>query len=246
MESTLAQYPEILDPEILTAVVGKVQIEPGLLIYPAVGLLIALWIYAIWQREKKRTAALKNLAAELHLQFFPTGDASLVEALDKFHLFSQGYSKKIRNMLHGENQNTELAIFDYRYTTGSGKNSTTSKQTVIYFRSPTLDLPHFAVRPEGIFHKIGGALGYQDIDFQAHPQFSQMYLLRGDDEPGIRKLFDEERIAFFENHPKISVEGADNQLIFYRHRKRSRPEEVRQFMDEGFRVFKLFGESTGA
>ena len=79
MESTLAQYPEILDPEILTAVVGKVQIEPGLLIYPAVGLLIALWIYAIWQREKKRTAALKNLAAELHLQFFPTGDASLVE-----------------------------------------------------------------------------------------------------------------------------------------------------------------------
>jgi len=240
MENIVTRYPEIL-----AAVVGKVQIAPGLLIYPAVGLLIALGIYAIWQREKKRTAALKNLAAELHLQFFPTGDASLVEALDKFHLFSQGYSKKFRNMLHGENQNTELAIFDYRYNIGD-ENSTTYKQTVIYFRSPTLDLPHFAVRPEGIFHKIGGALGYQDIDFQAHPQFSQMYLLRGDDEPGIRKLFDEERIAFFESHPKISVEGADNQLIFYRHRKRSRPEEVRQFMDEGFRVFKLFGESTGA
>ena len=149
-------------------------------------------------------------------------------------------------MLHGENQNTELAIFDYRYTTGSGKNSTTSKQTVIYFRSPTLDLPHFAVRPEGIFHKIGGAFGYQDIDFQAHPQFSQMYLLRGNDEPRIRELFGEERIAFFESHPKISVEGADNQLVFYRRRKRSKPEGVRQFMDEGFRVFTLFGGSTGA
>ena len=113
-------------------------------------------------------------------------------------------------------------------------------------RAVANSLPHFAVRPEGIFHKIGGALGYQDIDFQAHPQFSQMYLLRGDDEPRIRELFGEERIAFFERHPKISVEGADNQLIFYRHRKRSRPAEVRQLMDEGFRVFKLFGESTGA
>jgi hypothetical protein len=241
MENIVTRYPEI--PAV---VLGRAFDTWWSLIYPAVGLMIAFWIYVIWQRGKKRTTALKKIAAELHLRFFPTGDASLVKALDNFHLFSQGYSKKIRNMLHGENQNAELAIFDYRYTTGGGKHSSTSNQTVIYFRSPTLDLPHFAVRPEGVFHKIGGAFGYQDIDFQAHRQFSQMYLLRGNDEPRIRELFGEERIAFFESHPKISVEGADNQLVFYRRRKRSRPDEVRRFMDEDFRVFTLFGGSTGA
>ena len=119
MENIVTRYPEI--PAVL---VGRAFDTWWLLIYPAVGLMIALGIYVIRQREKKRTAALKNLAAELHLQFFPTGDASLVEALDKFHLFSQGYSKKFRNMLHGENQNTELAIFDYRYNIGD-ENSTT-------------------------------------------------------------------------------------------------------------------------
>ena len=215
-------------------------------IYPAIGLVGVLLIYVLRQRGKKRTAALQAVAHELQLPFFPQGDKSLVGDLDKFHLFSKGHSKKISNMLHGENNHAELAVFDYRYRTGGGENSHTCHQTVIYFRCPTLNLPDFAVRPERLFHKIGTAFGYQDIDFETHPQFSQMYLLRGADQHRVRNLFSGERLAFFESQEKISVEGGGNQLIFYRHCKRVKPGEVRQFMEEGFRVFALFGDPPAA
>jgi len=42
-----------------------------------------------------------------------------------------------------------------------------------------LKLPFFELKPENTFHKIGQVFGYQDIDFEAFPNFSKGYLLRG-------------------------------------------------------------------
>ena len=209
-------------------------------------LLVVLIFFFAHLNEKKRTEQFGDVARNIGLPFFPEGDDSLRSSLEHFHLFSQGRSRKIRNMLHGENSEVELAIFDYRYTTGGGKNSHTYKQSVIYFRSPVLRLPHFAMRPEGLFHKIGGAFGYQDIDFDRHPRFSGDYLLRGDDEAKVRELFTDDVLTFIESQQKICVEGGGDQLVFYRQRKRVVPDAVNGFMDEGFKVFDVFrgpGES---
>jgi hypothetical protein len=46
-------------------------------------------------------------------------------------------------------------------------------------------MPHFALRPEKAWHKIGSWFGHQDIDFDSHPRFSSTYLLRGGDESAI-------------------------------------------------------------
>ena len=98
---------------------------------------------------------MRELCGQLGLTFFPKGDETLLGRLAQFHLFSQGHSKKIKNMLHGETPDAEIAVFGYRYTTGGGKNSQTLSQTVMYFRSPSLRLPQFALRPERLFHRIG-------------------------------------------------------------------------------------------
>ena len=204
------------------------------------GGVFVLIVYFIWRMEMKRTERFQLIAREIGLPFFPKGDAALLESLRHFHLFSQGRSRKITNMLHGESNDVELAVLDYRYTVGSGKNSHTYRQSVVYFRTPVPTLPKFAVRPEGFFHKIGGAFGYQDIDFESHPEFSRSYLLRGADEEAIRELFDEKRISFFESQKKICVEGGGDQLIFYRQRNRIDPEKVEELMQEGFQVLGLF------
>ena len=190
--------------------------------------------------KEKRTMQLASIAHKLNLPFFPEGDDSLLERLNHFHLLSQGHSDEIWNMLHGETNNVELAVFDYQYTTGSGEHSYIDNQSVIYFRSPKLNLPQFAVRPEGIFHNIGSVLGQKDIDFVSHPDFSKKYLLRGDDESVIRALFNNELLNYFESQQKISVEGGGDQLIFYRAAKLIKHEEVEQFMDEGFQAFQQF------
>ncbi len=213
-----------------------------------VGVLVLLWFVSYFARryEKKRTGQFQQIAEELGLPFFPEGDDSLLDGLGHFYLFSQGRSKKIKNMLHGEANDVELAIFDYRYTIGSGKRSHRHKQSVIYFRSPKLSLPRFAVRPEGFFHKIGSIFGYQDIDFETNPRFSAEYLLRGDDESGIRELFSDELLTFFESQEEISVEGGGDQLVFYHQDKRIKPDAAREFMEEGFQVFAHFRGSTEA
>ena len=203
--------------------------------------LVGLVIFIRIRLQKKRTEGFRQVAEQLGLPFFPKGDDSLLERLGSFHLFSRGHSKKIKNMLHGETGSLEVAIFDYWYTTGHGKHRHTHGQSVVYFSCTALSLPRFALRPEGLFHKIGSVLGYQDIDFESHPRFSKTYLLRGEDEAQVRELFNDELLTFFETEHKLCVEGGGDQLVFYRGSKRIKPDEVQQFMDEGVRVFTAFG-----
>ena len=214
------------------------------LIITAVFLLVGFLCFIFWRLEKKRTEQFALISAELKLKLFPKGSASLFERLKPFHLFSRGRSRKIKNLMEGEANKVESAIFDYQYTTGTGRHSHTYRQSVLCFRSPKLYLPDFNLRPESVFHKIGGAFGYQDIDFETHPLFSKSYLLRGDNEAAIRGLFNNELLNFIESQQKISIEGSGDQLVFYRHKKRVKPEEVEEFMEEGFKVFELFLRST--
>ena len=219
------------------------------LIFTIIGIVfsiffVGLLILIFWRKGKKRTEQFALISAELKLNFFPKGSTSLFERLKPFYLFSKGRSRKIKNLMEGEANKVELAIFDYQYTTGGGKNSHTYRQSVLCFRSPKLYLPDFNLRPESVFHKIGGAFGYQDIDFETHPLFSKSYLLRGDNEAAIRGLFNNELLNFIESQQKISIEGSGDQLVFYRHKKRVKPEEVEEFMEEGFKVFELFLRST--
>ena len=183
----------------------------------AVILIIIVWV----QYEKQRTKEFKQVAEEMGFIFYPKGDDTqlrigVTARLSDFHLFSQGRSRKIRNMLHGVSEQLEVGIFGYQYTTGGGQSSDTVRQSVIYFRSPELNLPQFALRPENLFHNIGGVFGYQDIDFDSHPQLSKKYLLRGNDEQKVRQLFTTEVLGFFEGQDGVSTDGGGDQLIFYR------------------------------
>jgi Asp-tRNA(Asn)/Glu-tRNA(Gln) amidotransferase C subunit len=194
--------------------------------------------------DKLRIDQIKKIANLLKLSFSDEGNQSIIKGLSEFHLFSQGSSKEITNMIHGNYRNQEFALFDYKYVVEGSEGSSSYKQSVIWFHSENLCLPNFALRPENLFHKIGGVLGYQDIDFESHPKFSKTFLLRGNDEAKIRDIFKNEVLNFFESLEEISVEGGDNQLILYRHQVRIAPEELEQFMDEGFQVFEQFHGSA--
>jgi len=237
----------LIDPYFLCLLADKNDDSLGLVLLLLIGgpLLCAVFYFAR-RREKKRTEQFRRSATEVGLPFFPAGDDFLFERLQCFHLFSQGRRKKITNMLHGEANGVELAILDYRYTIAGGEQSRTYKQSVIYFGSSNLGLPQFAARPERMFHKIGGAFGYQDIDFEDHPDFSRAYLLRGDDESRIREFFNSELLTFFETQQKISVEAGGDQLIFYRGGKRIKPDEVQRFIHEGFQIFGRFRDRAAA
>ena len=163
------------------------------------------------------------LAESLHFTFSEKGDYSKLDVLSEFHLFSQGRSRRISNVLTGMFNDIPVMVMDYKYTTGGGKSSHTWQQTVLAIESDKLRLPNFVLRPENLFDKIGSVFGKKDINFETAPVFSKRYLLRGTNEEPIRSLFNERALEYYEQHPGVCTEGDGMKLIYYRASKRIPP-----------------------
>jgi hypothetical protein len=211
----------------------------------AIVFVVAAVAYTAYLAEKKRTEELKQLAEGLGFEFEPYGNAAFLQGLSNFHLFSQGHSRKVSNLLRGMTQELEVAIFDYTYITGSGKHRHVWNHSVICFQFEGPGLPPFSLRPENVGHKIGAWFGYQDIDFDTHSDFSRKYLLRGGDENAVRGLFTGAVLDFYEEKPGVCTEGAGHTLVFYRQAVRVRPQAIRSFMEEGFAVLSLYRSAGG-
>ena len=201
--------------------------------------VVGIIVWAVWLYEKKRSEALEYIATSLNLSFKRKTDNSLVSAHDHFDLFSKGHSKKVSNLMSGSTGDMNINIMDYRYTVGSGKNSSTHLQTVIIVQSAHLHLPAFTLAPENFFHKIGGIFGYQDIDFASHPKFSKQYLLRGKDEESIKETFKDEVLEFYEKDKTLRTEGYVDKFIYYKGAKRLSPKEIQSFLQEAINLHGL-------
>ena len=205
-----------------------------------IGGILAFFIF----KDRKRTEALGFTAEEMGFAFSPKVDRMFLSAMPEFHLFSRGRSKRVSNLMEGTFGGANALVFDYRFTTGGGKNSHTYRQTVICFELQNTLLPSFSLRPEGVLHKIGSRLGYQDIDFENYPEFSASYLLRGSDEEAVRNVFTESILAFYEMSSRLCTEGNGDRMLFYRQSKRVRPEELQMFLEEALEALSLFDSSA--
>ena len=251
----------LLTTIIAVVLVGCGPSETEIALKYAKGILILVLIIVVFvvppllmlRYDKKRTNQLARIASHLKLSFNPECRRTIFESIS-FGIFNYG---RVYNMMHGEVDNAEFAIFDHKYkTSGSGDNpGSTYEQTAIYFKSTNLKLPRFTLSPEDLWDKIGSAFGNQDIDFPTHPDFSKRFLLRGEDETKIRALFTDKLLNFFNSQQNITVEGGGNQLILYRDEKRIGPpilpdyfffkgeklaKEWQNFIDQGFQFFDEF------
>ena len=216
-------------------------------IYPAFFALVAAGVIGSFYQEKRRREALAKAALRLGCTFAPRAD-ELTSEYGGLPLFSRGHSRRATNVLRGGGGDRPDAAFDYRYTIGSGKSSTTYRQTVAVFRLTGAALPAFTMAPEHMLHRLGELFGYRDIDFEHQEGFSRAYFLRGKDEAAVRRLFQPALPAFFQQEQGWSVEGGAEQLVVYRAGQRAKPEDLQRFMDTAVRMAGLFksGEFRGA
>jgi hypothetical protein len=207
-------------------------------------LLVAMGVVAVLasRAERRRTEGLRRVAEEMGFEYAAAAPADGLRArYPRFHLFAQGRKPDVRNLLRGRAGGLDVSLFDYSDVTGSGKSRHTWKQTVLAFEINDTDLPGFSLRPEMWFHKVGQWFGYKDINFDSHPKFSKQYLLRsGEREEDVRALFNDRVLEYFADHPGVCTEGCGGRLVYYRAQKRIGPAEVREFLEEGFRVLALF------
>lgn len=181
-----------------------------------------------WWWETERVKKLRAAGAALGLHPTDDGLDDLPEGLRAMPLFGLGRSRKAANVMWSERR--DYVVFEYAYTTGSGKSSTTHHQTLGAFHSPGRSLPAFTAAPEDLGDWFAELFGGQDIDFPGDPVFSKAYRLTGDDEAAVRDFFSVGGTQYLAARPGWTVHAQGDWLLAYRARRRASPKTLQAFL----------------
>ena len=121
-----------------------------------------------------RVRALLALAARMGFAFDPSRDRDHDDEYAHFEIFRRGHSRAAYNTMTGAVDvdgvawRVKMGDFTYRITYQSGKRRRTQTYRFSYVivHLPWAGVPDLLIRPEGIFDKIAGAIGFDDIDFE--------------------------------------------------------------------------------
>ena len=178
-------------------------------------ILTVLAAILINKRDKVRTKGLQEIAKKMGLKFSPKGRQLLLNQLDRFNFPTRRKrfwkSFWITNLIEGNTGKIYISIFDVRE---SGKHG--RQNAYLLLRSKALVCPEFRIEPESFLDKLDHAIGigWNDIDFNKYPEFSDRFLVSSSDEEHFRKFFNVEAIPFFLSHPNLCVECKLNALLF--------------------------------
>ena len=184
--------------------------------------VVLLNLYAL----KRRRQGLERAGLEMGFVFDAEATTVAGQPFLSLPLLSQ--HSKLASVLRGAVGSGEAVLLDVRV--GSGKQART--QTVACFRLAGKRWPRFEMRPESFIHRIATRLGMKDIDFEASPEFSRSYLLRGADEAAVRAVFHPGLLMFFEQHKGWCVEGEGEWLAVYHAVQVIPPAKLRGFLEE--------------
>ena len=149
------------------------------IVFPAfIALAAALIVFGIL-RARRRREAMDRLAAELGFEYYPDDPWSLEDKYAMFELFGRGHSRGASNVICGEVDGRAVVAFDYRYTTGSGKNKSTHSYQALVMGLPIL-AAGLRMRTETVFDRLASWVGWDDIDFESD-EFSRRYHVACDD-----------------------------------------------------------------
>lgn len=198
-----------------------------LVIIGAFALIVGFAFYLDWRRRN----ALAELAASMGLPFFKDGPEQYALESTGLEIFRLGRSRKASSMMEVQASGGRIQVFDYKYVTGSGKNSQTHNFTLalIYCRC---QIPHFDLKPETLMYKIGEMIGFKDIDLPAFPVFSDKYRLTAPDETAVHMFFTPSRAAWFERNLGLWVQGAPGHALLFRGETRLPVDAWQGFIEE--------------
>jgi hypothetical protein len=193
--------------------------------------VVVAWIVGAVAERRRRTE-LEALAGRLGFSFRPGawGDAGEFAG---YTPFDTGRSRRVSNRVEGTRGGVRWEVFDYRYTTGSGKNSRTHRWGVVVARVP-LSLPRALLRPEGFLDSVASLAGFDDINFESEA-FSRRYHVSGSDRQRIDGLIDARMMEYLLSLPAVHWQLGPGLVIHARQGRFTTGEmEQRMGMIDGF------------
>lgn len=158
--------------------------------------VVAVWM---WRQDQERQEAVRLWALARGWRVWPGGEGGPLHEHPALGLLQRGHSRRCGCLVRGELDGQPLALFDYRYVTGHGKNRTTHRYAVA-----VLDLPFpvrpLRVRPEHAFDKLGEFLGADDLDFES-AEFSARFHVSAPDRKWAYDVIDARMMEFLLQAP---------------------------------------------
>lgn len=205
---------------------------------------IATYFAAGHFRGQRRAVKVEAVAKRLGFAFRCEGTPEDKQSMASSCL-GIGIYNHVQNVIESlTTDDLKMKALDYSYSFKTGNYLETATQTVGHIQSPRLRLPAFLLRPASRLAKFGQLLGYSDINFAEAPKFSSMYLLRGENETALRRLFTPALIQHCERLHGISIGGAGDAFVVYRDRQCAKPEDAQKFFAEAKAIALLFVEAS--
>jgi hypothetical protein len=149
----------------------------GISILVAFVAIFALIFVIGHEREKRKRARAAAFAASLGLEY---RHGPMDPPPIPFQQFSIGRARKVSHVFWKAGDPHDATVFEYQYTTGSGKNSTTHSYTCATFRT-NVWAPHLVLDRQGLFRGLLNSLGLRDIQVES-PQFNDTWHVSCNDE----------------------------------------------------------------
>lgn len=170
---------------------------PILIAFVVIAIILGYFSHLTAKKRREEVAA---LAGRLGWEFDPRRDTSHDTQYAHFEIFRRGHGRSAFNTLtgrieiNGHSCPAKMGDFTYKITSGSGKSQSTTTYHFSYLivDLPFGQIPDLLIRPEGIFDKMAGVLGFADINFES-AEFSRRFFVKSTDK----------RFAYDVIHPRM-------------------------------------------
>jgi len=199
-------------------------------------------VFIAMGRAKRRAGAWQKFCRRYDFQFEGSWFSifspviKISPYLEFFQLFSRGAGHKIIYRGRGQYRGYSVEVFDYRYTTGSGRSRQTHYFTPLLVHTPW-QLGKIIIRPEGFFDKLAAMIGFDDIDLESR-EFNKKFYVKSPDKKYAYDLLHSRAMEHLLRHSGITVETGGRSYLFYYDGKMSL-REVPAFLDTGIDFAEL-------
>lgn len=179
----------------------------GFVVFAIGFLFLVLYVQRLNIRE------LAKVARESGLEFHSSGETLSLwrRRLAGSHLLSTGNGRFMQNVMVDDRNGVRIALFEYSYSIAGAD----FQHSIVALQSDAVDLPAFELRVEGMLDRVNSLLGSSEIKIAGYPDFSDNFVLLGEQEPAIRALFTQQLLDYLVRNKDLNVEGCEDTMIVY-------------------------------
>lgn len=224
----------IVRTKLPTAVVIVISI--GIFFFFPTASFFILFLYFANLQRIKHKKFMKDFAVKNRMIFQDKTDHNLF----KGRLFNYGHSKGVTNLMSGKYEDYPIKIFNYHYSTGSGKNRHRRHYTVIEIEIYKTQFPYILLKPKVLFAALFSIENKISLE-EKYSNKLELYC-EEDYEIEVLQIFTTELLDFLVEHGnKFSIEFSGNKIYFYDDLIILKNEQL----DELYNIVKKVLEKTG-